>query len=80
MIDYETFDLGETKLSCAVTVPSLHLAYKVYGQLNAPKSNLILSPTSYGAQHSDIYWLIGPECVLDPERYCIVIPNQLGKG
>jgi homoserine O-acetyltransferase len=80
MIDYETFDLGHTKLSCGVTVPSLHLAYKVYGQLNAQKSNLILYPTSYGAQHSDIDWLIGPECVLDPERYCIVIPNQLGNG
>jgi homoserine O-acetyltransferase len=80
MTDYETFDLGETKLSCGVTVPSLHLAYKVYGQLNAKKSNLILYPTSFGAQHSDIDWLIGPDCVLDPERFCIVIPNQLGNG
>lgn len=49
MTNYETFDLGATKLSCGLTVPSLHLAYKVYGQLNAQKSNLILYPTSYGA-------------------------------
>lgn len=80
MSDFQTFDLGPTKLSCGVTVPSLHLAYKVYGELNAQKSNLILYPTSYGAQHSDIDWLIGPDRILDPDRYCIVIPNQLGNG
>jgi homoserine O-acetyltransferase len=80
MTDFESFDLGATKLSCGVTVPSLNLAYKVYGQLNAQKSNLILYPTSYGAQHSDIDWLIGSDGVLDPARYCIVIPNQLGNG
>jgi homoserine O-acetyltransferase len=80
MTGHEILDLGTTKLSCGVTVPSLHLAYKVYGQLNAQKSNLILYPTSYGAQHSDIEWLIGSDGILDPERYCIVIPNQLGNG
>ena len=80
MTDYEVFDLGETNLACRKVVPSLRLAYKVYGALNAQKSNLILYPTSYGAQHSDIDWLIGPDRILDPERYCIVIPNQLGNG
>ncbi|MGR3270953.1 alpha/beta fold hydrolase [Thalassococcus profundi] len=80
MKDHDIFDLGPTTLACGVTVPSLHLAYKVYGTLDAETSNLILYPTSYGAQHSDIDWLIGPGRILDPERYCIVIPNQLGNG
>ena len=80
MTDHETLELGATRLSCGMTVPSLHLAYKVYGQLNAQKSNLILYPTSYGAQHSDIDRLIDPDGILDPGRYCIVIPNQLGNG
>ena len=80
MKDHDIFDLGPTTLACGVTVPSLYLAYKVYGTLDAEKSNLILYPTSYGAQHSDIDWLIGPGRILDPERYCIVIPNQLGNG
>jgi homoserine O-acetyltransferase/O-succinyltransferase len=39
-----------------------------------------LYPTSYGAQHTDIDWLIGPGRVLDPDRYFIIIPNQLGNG
>lgn len=80
MSGHEMFDLGPTRLACGVTVPNLRLAYKVYGTLNAQRSNLVLYPTSYGAQHTDIDWLIGPDRILDPDRYCIVIPNQLGNG
>lgn len=80
MSDFEIFDLGETTLACGVTVPSVRLAYRVYGELNADRSNLILYPTSYGAQHTDIDWLIGPGRVLDPTTHCIIIPNQLGNG
>lgn len=80
MSDFQIHDLGPTRLACGVVVPSLRLAYKVHGELNADRSNLILYPTSYGAQHTDIEWLIGPGRVLDPTRYCIVIPNQLGNG
>ena len=80
MTEHEIFQLGPTRLACGILVPSLQLSYKVYGSLNAKKSNLILYPTSYGAQHSDIDWLIGTDRILDPERYCIVIPNQLGNG
>jgi homoserine O-acetyltransferase len=36
-----------------------HLAYKTYGMLAPDKSNVILYPTSYGAHHTDIEWLIG---------------------
>lgn len=80
MNNHQIFDLGPTRLASGVELHSLRLAYRVYGEVNATKSNLILYPTSYGAHHSDIDWLIGPERVLDPTRYCILIPNQLGNG
>lgn len=80
MADYETFDLGSFALQRGLTLPKAHLAYKTYGQLAADKSNVILYPTSYAAHHTDIDWLIGRDRVLDPERYFIVIPNQLGNG
>lgn len=80
MADYETFDLGTPVLQRGLTLPKAHLAYKTYGTLAPDKSNVILYPTSYGAHHSDIDWLIGPGRVLDPSRYFIVIPNQLGNG
>jgi homoserine O-acetyltransferase len=78
--DHETFDLGPLPLQRGLTLPKAHLAYKTYGTLAPDKSNVILYPTSYGAHHSDVDWLIGPGRVLDPERYFIVIPNQLGNG
>ncbi len=78
--EYQTLDLGPTTLTCGIHLPAMMLAYQFYGSLNADRSNLILYPTSYGAQHSDIDWLIGPGRVLDPTKYCIVIPNQLGNG
>lgn len=74
------FQLGPTRLQCGVTLPTAHLAYKTYGTLNAQKSNAILYPTSYGAHHTDIDWLIGPDRILDPTKYFIVIPNQFGNG
>lgn len=80
MADYETFDIGPVVLQRGLTLPKAHLAYKTYGRLAPDKSNVILYPTSYAAHHTDIDWLIGPGRVLDPERYFIVIPNQLGNG
>jgi homoserine O-acetyltransferase/O-succinyltransferase len=80
MADYETFALGPTTLQCGLTLPDAQLAYKTYGKLAADKSNVVLYPTSYAAQHSDIDWLIGSGRVLDPDQYFIVIPNQFGNG
>ena len=80
MSDYTIFDLGPTVLQCGVTLATAHIAYKTYGTLNADKTNVVLYPTSYGAHHSDIDWLIGSERILNPATHFIVIPNQFGNG
>ena len=67
MADHSIFKLGTLKLqrghhaSRARFWPTRPMA-----RLNADKSNVILYPTSYGAQHTDTEWLIGPGRVLDP--------------
>ena len=73
-------ELNDFPLQCGVTLPRARLAFATYGELNAARSNAILYPTSYAAQHTDIDWLIGPERVLDPTRYFIVIANMFGNG
>lgn len=80
MSDFETFELGPTVLQSGLTLPEARLAYRTYGTLTEDRSNVVLYPTSYGAHHSDVDWLIGPGRVLDPERWFIVIPNQFGNG
>ncbi|MGF1479672.1 MAG: alpha/beta fold hydrolase [Cyanophyceae cyanobacterium] len=67
-------------LQCGVALAEVQLVYQTYGELNADKSNVILYPTSYGAQHPDIDWLIRPDSILDPSRWFIVIPNMFGNG
>lgn len=67
-------------LQCGVTLPQVQVVYQTYGTLAGDRANVILYPTSYGAQHSDIDWLIGPDGILDSTRWFIVIPNMLGNG
>ncbi len=80
MPDHEIFKLSDFRLQSGIVLPTAELAYKTYGELSSARDNVILYPTSYGAQHSDIDWLIGPGRVLDPTRWFIVIPNQFGNG
>ncbi|MYM56832.1 alpha/beta fold hydrolase [Thalassovita mangrovi] len=78
--DYNVFEIENFRLQRGITLPSAKLAYKTYGRLAEDKSNVILYPTSYGAQHYDTEWLIGPGKILDPSEWFIVVPNMFGNG
>ncbi len=74
------FTLHSFPLQCGTVLPEATLVYQTYGELNAARSNVILYPTSYGAQHHTLDWLIRPDGILDPTRWFIVIPNMFGNG
>ena len=74
------FELGDMVLQSGETLHGAKIAYKTHGRLNPDKSNAILYPTPYSAQHGDIEWLIGPGKALDPDKYFIVVLDQLGNG
>src|SRR5262245_26933248 len=74
MTDHQIFEGGDVVLQSGLTYRGARLAYKTYGKLDADKSNVIVYPTSYGAQHPDLEWLIGPDKILDSSRYFIIIP------
>lgn len=80
MSDHQTFEIENFVLQKGITLPSAKIVYKTYGKLAGDLSNVILYPTSYGAQHGDIEWLIGPGRVIDPTEWFIVIPNMFGNG
>lgn len=73
-------------LQCGVVLPEAQIVYQTYGELNGnscalgARSNVILYPTSYGAQHTDVDWLIKPDGILDPTEWFIIIPNMFGNG
>ncbi|MEM9784037.1 MAG: alpha/beta fold hydrolase [Pseudomonadota bacterium] len=61
-------------------LPGCRLVYAVWGKLNAARDNLVLYPTRFGGTHEQNAFLIGPGMALDPERWCVVVPNMLGNG
>lgn len=71
---------GDLTLPSGATLPDVLLSWKAHGTLSPSRDNVILYPTSYGARHPDLEWLIGPDKVLDPERWFIVILDQFGNG
>lgn len=74
------FTLRNFEFQCGVSIHDAQIAYQTYGTLNGDRTNAILYPTSYGAQHSDIDWLIRPDGILDPTRWFIIIPDMFGNG
>jgi len=72
--------LGDFALRSGITLRAAKLAYKTHGRLNADKSNAILYPTPFPAHHGDIEWPIGPGRALDPDKYFIIVLDQLGNG
>ncbi|MGH1590553.1 alpha/beta fold hydrolase [Methylobacterium phyllosphaerae] len=75
-----TFELGDLTLQSGAVLPGAQLRWKTHGTLSPGRDNVVLYPTSYGAQHPDLEWLIGPDGVLDPGRWFIVIPDMFGNG
>ncbi len=62
------------------TLAEARIVWKTFGTLSPRRDNVILYPTSYGAHHTDIEWLVDVRHCLDPSRYFVVIPNMLTNG
>lgn len=78
---YEMFDLGDFVLEEGPTLRGCQLAYATFGELNEAKDNAILVTTWYSGTHQvmrDVY--VGAGHALDPEKYFVVVANQIGNG
>ncbi|MEL6268051.1 MAG: alpha/beta fold hydrolase, partial [Pseudomonadota bacterium] len=76
-LDTFTMDLD---LARGGRLEGCRLVYATWGRLNAERDNLVIYPTRFGGTHDSNAFLIGPGKALDPERWCIVVPNMLGNG
>ena len=77
---FEVFDLGDFKLERGGSLPDCKLAYSTHGELNAAKDNAILFPIMFSGTSGSLAHYVGEGLALDPTRYFIVFPNQLGNG
>jgi homoserine O-acetyltransferase/O-succinyltransferase len=78
---YELQDIGNLELEEGGTIRGCQLAYATFGQLNDAKDNAILVPTWYSGTNKIIEQnFIGNGRALDPEKYFILVVNQIGGG
>lgn len=77
---YQMFELGDFTLTSGQILRNAQLAYSVYGELNEDASNAILFTIMFSGTSKNMAHYIGPGKALDPTKYCIILPNQLGNG
>ena len=74
------FELGDLAVEHGGVIKDAKLVWQAHGTLNAARDNVIVYPCSYGATHEDLAFLIGPDGVLDPTRWFIVVPDMFSNG
>lgn len=77
---YQYFELGDFLLESGQVLADAKLAYAVHGQLNEAKDNAILFTIMFSGTSKNMAHYIGEGLALDPTKYCIILPNQLGNG
>ncbi len=78
---YELHDIGNHTLEEGGTIRNCKLAYTTFGKLNAAKDNAIVVPTWYSGTSKimeQVY--VGKDHALNPDKYFIIIINQIGNG
>jgi homoserine O-acetyltransferase len=77
---HQVLELGDFELECGTVLPGTRLLYKTHGALNAARDNAVLYPHMYSGTPSSLESTIAPGRALDPERWFVVCPGQLGNG
>ncbi|WP_321883900.1 alpha/beta fold hydrolase [Burkholderia cepacia] len=78
---YKLYDVGSLDLEEGGTLHSCKLAVATHGELNEAKDNAILVPTWYSGTSKIIEQVyIGKGRALDPDKYFIIVVNQIGSG
>src|ERR1700734_2272327 len=73
-------NLGDLKLQSGKVIHDFRLAYRAAGTLNADKSNTVLFPTWLGGKSQDLANLIGPNNVVDTNKYFVITIDAIGNA
>jgi homoserine O-acetyltransferase len=72
--------LGDFEVHKGGVIRDARLSWQTHGTLNEARDNVIVYPCSYTADHTTQNWLIGPDGILDPDRWFVVIPDMFSNG
>ena len=78
--EVQVLEFPDFTFESGTVIPQVKLAYTTRGALNEQKSNAILLPSHYGADHTGYDYLIGPGKELDPAKYFLILTNLFANG
>src|SRR5690348_4388571 len=78
--EHHEFTIENFRTESGVTLPKAVIVYGTYGHLNADRSNAVLLPSHYMANHHGYEWLIGPGLALDTAKLFLVATELFGNG
>jgi len=73
-------NLRDFKLHNGSVIRDFTLGYRTLGTLNADRSNAILWPSWLGGTSQDLLEYIGPDKILDPSKYFVILVDAIGNG
>lgn len=73
-------ELGDFALELGGLIPAARLAYRTHGTLTPGRDNAILFEHMYSGTPASLDPWIGSGRALDPERWFIICPGQIGNG
>ncbi len=73
-------DIGDLRLDSGQTIQHCTIAYRVYGQADELKDNIVLFPTWFGGATQHIGSVIGPGKLVDTTRFQVIAVAALGNG
>jgi homoserine O-acetyltransferase len=76
----ETFELGDLELELGGTLPGARIVYRTHGTLSPSRDNAIVFPHMFSGTPASLEPLIAPGRSLDPRRWFVICPGQLGNG
>ena len=73
-------ELGTLRLAGGGRLPQAQIDYRLHGTLDEAGTNVVVLPHMYSGTSRSMDFLVGPGRALDPARFLIVCPGQLGNG
>ncbi len=73
-------ELGDFKLESGQIIKDCRIGYRILGEMNSAKSNILLYPTWFGGSSEHVAKLVGPGKLVGNSELCVIVVDALGNG
>ncbi len=72
--------IGDLKLKNGELLRNCTITYRMFGTLNADRSNAVLFPTWFSGTSKDLAGMVGPGNLIDSSKFFVIAVDALGNG